>query len=1025
MPEDLGPQDFEPFFRAIHGTAARPRPAPWRSGPPPFAWQQALLEQVLTGRWPDVIDIPTGLGKTAVVDVAVFALAAQAHLPVAERTAPLRTFMVVDRRVIVDQTHERALVLSEALMAPDAPEPVRRVAEALRRLSVGTASPSPLEVVRMRGGTTWSARWLASPAQPAVVTGTVDQLGSRLLFRGYGVSPNRRPIDAALCGVDSLLILDEAHLSTPFVQTVSACHEYEGLATDPVLDRRARPVLLSATPPQPGGAAVNVFRLDPEAETSDTARARLGAERHLHLVDLISKAKPEQALVQLAEALAAVAGARLSDAGVKRVAVVCNTVGLARLVHEHLEGAVAADVALVTGRCRPIDRERIAEQWLDRLSPEDRVGDEKPIVVVATQTIEVGADLDVDALVTEVAPLDTLLQRLGRLDRRGRHGPSHAHVVHANALHEGAETMVYGEATGRTWEWLCTKAGSPGPVSVAKLPAVLGQPPWLDLGYRSQAALLSPNERMRLCADVTEAPVILSPVLDGWARTSPSPEPDQEVAPFLHGVAGAKRMVSVCWRAGLPPPKGSGFEAWQEELRLTPPGSAELVEVPLREARAFLRGEPLWVGSDLEGDLVDDDDPFDERQPPDAVVFLPDGTVEPAGAGGLRPGVTLVLPASAGGHDAWGWTGRSGDFVVDVADLGSGRPRLRRRQAVLDALLGDVAPRVGTTHLDEDAVSETPEAFIRRVITACAGATVYDGWLGGRLVERLGSGRRWKEVQPKSTEVGQVLIAGYLASSEADRSGRGIDRAGRALLDDVDDTDVGASSGGSAVISLDRHLSDVQDRSRSVANSLGLSAALIGAVALAGRLHDLGKADERFQVMLHRGDRLRFEASGQLLAKSGMDPADRASFRAARRRSGWPVGMRHEAVSVAFVDVLADEAPEMFAELDLDLVRHLVVSHHGYARPLLPPVSDRLPEEVRVRFEGLQLRVKSNDVLIDWGGPSRFDRLCRTYGRWGLALLESVVRLADIAWSIEYQGAAAAEAEAEDATTDDDPGDGG
>lgn len=1017
MPEPLGPQEFGPFFKAIHGTE-------------PFAWQQALVDRVLAGTWPRVIDVPTGLGKTAVVDVAVFSLAAQAHRPVTERTAPMRTFVAVDRRVIVDQTHERATGLRDALHDAHAEDIVRRVADALRRLSVGTSSPSPLEVVRMRGGTTWSARWLTSPAQPAVVTGTVDQLGSRLLFRGYGVSANQRPIDAALCGVDSLLILDEAHLSYPFVQTVLACHEYENLATNPVLARRVRPVLLSATPPQAGGGPLDVFRLDPEAERSDAARERLGAERHLHLIDLSTKVKPEQARAQLAEALAVVARARLAEDGVSRVAVVCNTVGLARLVHEHLEVLNEADVALVTGRCRPIDRERIADQWLTRLAPDERAHDEKPIVVVATQTIEVGADLDVDALVTEAAPLDALLQRLGRLDRRGRRGRSVAHVVRAQALHAGAETMVYGPATDRTWEWLCARSGSPSPVSAAKLPAALVQAPSLDLGFHSLGAVLSSDERSALTAELADAPAVLSPVLDIWARTSPSPEPDQDVAPFLHGLSRARRMVSVCWRGGLPAPKGSGLEAWQEELRLTPPSSRELVEVPFREAEAFLRGEPLWVGSDLEGDLGEDDDPFDERQPLDAVVVLPDGSVEPAGAARFRPGVILVVPASAGGHDAWGWTGASGAAAVDVGDLAARRPRLRLRQAILDALLGGVAPQVGAPDSDEDTAKESPEALIGRVIAACAAATVSDGWFGGRLADSLGAGRRWKEVRPTATEVDRCLVAGYAASpdkapSVGERSDRKRRLGGRAPLpDEVGDADDGASSGGAAVITLDRHLQDVQDRARSVGESLGLAPALVGTVALAGKLHDLGKADERFQVMLHQGDLLRFEASGELLAKSGMDPADRAGFRTARRRSGWPEGMRHEAVSAALVEALRNERPAMFSGLDLDLVRHLVGSHHGYGRPLLPPVSDPSPVDVRVQFADLQLAVKSNAVLIDWEGPSRFDRLCATYGRWGLALLEAVVRLADIAWSIEYQEEAASVAETADDEADPERRDG-
>jgi len=125
--------------------------------------------------------------------------------------------------------------------------------------------------------------------------------------------------------------------------------------------------------------------------------------------------------------------------------------------------------------------------------------------------------------------------------------------------------------------------------------------------------------------------------------------------------------------------------------------------------------------------------------------------------------------------------------------------------------------------------------------------------------------------------------------------------------------------------------------------------------------------------------------------------------------------MRHEAVSAALVEALIVDSPGMFATLDVDLVRHLVASHHGFSRPLLPAVVDRSPCEVRVAFEGRELVAKSDALLIDWDAPSRFDRLCRTHGRWGVALLEAVVRLADIAWSIEYEEQAAAVADNDDA----------
>ena len=55
---------FDDYFRELHG-------------PDPYSWQRRLATQAVEGEWPPAIDLPTGSGKTACIDVAVFALACQ------------------------------------------------------------------------------------------------------------------------------------------------------------------------------------------------------------------------------------------------------------------------------------------------------------------------------------------------------------------------------------------------------------------------------------------------------------------------------------------------------------------------------------------------------------------------------------------------------------------------------------------------------------------------------------------------------------------------------------------------------------------------------------------------------------------------------------------------------------------------------------------------------------------------------------------------------------------------------------
>jgi CRISPR-associated endonuclease/helicase Cas3 len=87
----LTPADFGAFHTAVH------------DGKQPFGWQQRLLEQIARDkRWPRVLDLPTGAGKTTCIDIALFALALDADNEATDRWCPRRIAMVVDRRIVVD-----------------------------------------------------------------------------------------------------------------------------------------------------------------------------------------------------------------------------------------------------------------------------------------------------------------------------------------------------------------------------------------------------------------------------------------------------------------------------------------------------------------------------------------------------------------------------------------------------------------------------------------------------------------------------------------------------------------------------------------------------------------------------------------------------------------------------------------------------------------------------------------------------------------------------------------------------------
>ena len=345
--------DFPAFFEAL-----------WNY--PPFPWQAYLAKQVCACGWPRALDLPTASGKTAAIDIALFHLAVEADSG-KQRTAPVRICFVVDRRLVVDGAYDRAGCIARKLT--QAEEGIlRRVADGLRRLA---GDAEPLRVVRLRGGAPMEPDWVRSPSQPTIVVSTVDQVGSRLLFRGYGVSDSMRPVHAGLLGSDALFLLDEAHLSEPFVETLDWVRRYQGPQW---VEQSAVPfgvVHLSATL-APGDTVS--FRLREE----DRAHAVLGRRLTARKLARLAKAK-----ARLQDEPAALAGGFADqalelverDPSARVVAIVVNRVALARLIQEIVLKRLQdtdtdreAEVTLLTGRSRPLDRERLLKEVLPRMA---------------------------------------------------------------------------------------------------------------------------------------------------------------------------------------------------------------------------------------------------------------------------------------------------------------------------------------------------------------------------------------------------------------------------------------------------------------------------------------------------------------------------------------------------------------------------------------------------------------------------------------------------------------------------------
>ena len=645
---ELSAADFADFFHAIHGQN-------------PFPWQQALVNRLAeSDEWPDVLDLPTGTGKTAALDAAVFHLALRADTP---RRAALRIALVVDRRLVVDDAYTRAkkieTSLSDALSTGKRRHAaVSEVASRLQQLAGNDASP--LIAHRLRGGVPLEDDWAHTPTQPTILCSTVDQVGSRLLFRGYGISDRMKPVHAGLLGADSLILLDEAHLSEPFRQTVSAIRNIGGAGV--------RAALLSATP---GAAAKRRFGLLADDYSHPELANRLEVAKP---ATLVLERKDRESVVERCVEHACGIAERLRDQGVvsPAVGIIVNRVALARQIHGKLASVLttgdgSTDVILLIGRSRSVDRDEIAGRInAFRTGVPGSVRTKaKPLFIVATQCLEVGVDLDLDGLVTQAASLDALRQRFGRLNRAGRSVPAEGVIVaSAEDIARKADDPVYGDRIRLTWEALKEIAeNSRVDFGVVSLPKRLA-----EAGVNVEG----------LAAERPDAPVVMPAYLELWSQTAPRPAADPDVSLFLHGTERTSASVSIVWRGDITAGDLSvtPTDSLQELIRLVPPLASETIEIPLGIARRWLRGSSSGTGP------LDDISDAPERDTGDARSTQRRSGVRPAfrWAGvndprtgvvwpeDLRPGDVLIVPVSYGGCDEFGWAPECGDVVEDVFD---------------------------------------------------------------------------------------------------------------------------------------------------------------------------------------------------------------------------------------------------------------------------------------------------------------------------------------------------------------------
>ena len=909
---------FPEFYRAINNRD-------------PFPWQARLAEQVAADeRWPSEIGVPTGLGKTACLEIAIWWLASQADRPPVERTAPTRIWWVVNRRLLVDSTAVHAETIAGLLAGSGSmPEEDRdhsvlgRVSDHLRSLSADRDAP-PLEVISLRGGI--ASRTPTDPSRPTVVLCTLPMYGSRLLFRGYG--SNLRAVDAAMAGTDSLVLLDEAHLAPHLRSLVGALADCAPDSRSILRGPRggATVVALTATGDVDASGRFDLAGAD---QRHPDVRARLDAVK---VTSLRIETKGDAA-AHLAEATDKL----MQEADeLGSFLVFANSPKTAREVFRRLRKRTAGrkpmpELILLTGLTREREAERIRARILDPVTgmaaAKRGAPRERDFVVVATQTLEVGADIDAEYMVTECCGVRALTQRLGRLNRLGDFPHARAVYVHVPAPKRGgrrgdaraaAEWPVYGKEPALVFERLQSAASSAGGA--------------VDLSPRRVGEVLGPPKD-----DPGRAPEVLPGILWEWVKTTTPPEGEAPVEPYFSGIAAPQYAVSVIWRVHVP----------EAEARLWPRATdREAVEVPLGALRDALGRE--GTVHRLSGDAA---------------------TIECTTSADLRPGDQIVLATDRGLLDRFGWDASATDTVVDASLVGTGLPL---DASAIERLCGlSVGPVVGRALGDDDDEEvddmQRTEA-IRELLDALRHVETPAGWESSEWSEFVGS------LEPRIVE----------ARREVPRL-RVRDPRPELRIGEFDETSLGAT------VELDPHGDAVGRRAGVVADHLGVSKAIRDVVALVGQLHDIGKADRRFQRWL--------DPEGEAVAPRAKSNAPRHRWETMRAEAGWPRGGRHEDLSARLVRAWLDDQPDWGGEIERDLLIHLVISHHGKGRPLVPPANDGTGDTVCCVVSGTRVEVAADLAIVDWEQPARFRRLNDHFGPWGLALLEAIVIRSDHAVS--------------------------
>lgn len=596
----------------------------------PYNWQV----KVAVGGLPEILPIPTGLGKTE-GSVLAWAWRRFAH----KADEPLHLIYCLPMRSLVRQTAER----------------LRSYFAKLKKWNEVIDIPVHLLIGGDADEADVDKTWAAAPDRPWVLVGTQDMLLSRALNRGYGMSRFDWPVHFGFLNQDCHWIVDEVQLMGPGLWTTAQldwmrCKRFPGL-------KPCRTTWMSATMgtqflqttdrKRDGCGTVKFFDPQLENDSNGELDRRCAAWRRieLHQPETGKKAKP------LTEQIAS--GAQAVHLPGTLTLIICNTVKTAQNIFQTLEADRTPKI-LLTSHFRADDR-REAEETLRAFeshrsaSPTGRIeGDDPGLICVSTQVVEAGIDISAHQLWTEHAPWPSLVQRLGRLNRDGRDNEARAIVWKITP--ENKRKLEDEDWIGPYRKTTLDQASS---LLKAFVP-LSGQKTAVEALAALQAQM--PEARDKALA-IPPEPCPRALDVHGLFSTEPDLHGGfTDVSRFVRN-ADPDADVIVFWRdwQGNTPPSGDALDGPALDLK------SETCPVALWHLQEFLKAihARAWVWNDREA-----------------------GFWNPISARDLKPGMTIMLRGDVGGYNqTLGWTGMAVDRLTDLPPPGPGHTLRDDRRA--------------------------------------------------------------------------------------------------------------------------------------------------------------------------------------------------------------------------------------------------------------------------------------------------------------------------------------------------------